>query len=109
MTGINMKINLNIKERLSILQMLPDSGSLSEMIDIMEIIKKVRVEQLEKDEIQYKETNGLISWDISRDKGKDIDFSHEEISILKASVRNLDSNKKITPTNLDVCIKINSL
>ena len=41
-------MKLNVKERVAILQMLPETGSLVEMVDIMEIVKKVRLEEEEK-------------------------------------------------------------
>lgn len=104
-----MKLLLYIKDRLAILQMLPQQGSLQEMVDIMEIIKKIRVEQAEKEEIGYKENNQSISWDITKDKGKEIDFKYEEIAILKNAVKTLDESKRINAANLDICLKINSL
>ena len=48
-------MNLNVQERIAILQMLPQNGSLYEMVDIMEIIKKVRITSEEKDELEWKE------------------------------------------------------
>lgn len=89
--------------------MLPQNGSICEMVDIMEITKKVRINQEEKKEIEYKECNGVISWNVSKDKGKEVEFSYEELSILKVSVKKLDEEKKVNAANLDICLKINSL
>lgn len=102
-------MKLNVKERLAIIQMLPENGSISEMIDIMEIVKKVRLDQEEKNKIQYKEAGNAISWNISLDEGKEVIFKHEELSILKAAVKKLDENKGVNLGNLDICIKINDL
>lgn len=103
----NMK--LNIKERLSILQMLPETGNIMEMVDIMEIIKKIRLSDTEKVDIDYKEANGTISWNINKDSGLDVEFTHDEVSILKNSVKKLDQDKKVNISNLDMCLKINKL
>lgn len=102
-------MNLSVKDRIAIMDMLPQAGSISEMIDIMEIIKKVRLGQEEKTEIEFRESQGSISWNASSDKGKEIEFSFEELSILKAAVKKLDSEKKVNAANLDICLKINSL
>lgn len=102
-------MKLNVKERVAILQMLPETGSLVEMVDIMEIVKKVRLEEEEKNNIEFKETKNSLSWNAFKDLGKDIEFKHEEISILKAAVRRLDEEKGINVSNLDICLKINSL
>lgn len=55
-------MKLNVKERVAILQMLPETGSLVEMVDIMEIVKKVRLEEEEKNNIEFKETKNSLSW-----------------------------------------------
>lgn len=102
-------MKLNVKERLAILQMLPECGSITEMVDMMEIVKKVRITSEEKDAINYKEAGSVITWDINKDLGTDIEFKHEEISILKAAVKKIDEEKKVNMSNLDICLKINSL
>lgn len=102
-------MNLSVKERLSILQMLPQSGSILEMVDIMEIAKKVRLTSEEKDKIEYKEKDASVTWNVAKDEGKEIEFSHEEVTILKSSVKRLDEERKVNPSNLDICLKINSL
>lgn len=91
------------------MQMLPDSGSICDMLDIMEIIKKIRVEQEEKDRVSYCESKGVVTWNVSADTGKEVEFKHEEISILKAAVKKIDEEKKVNMSNLDICLKINSL
>lgn len=102
-------MNLSVQERIAILQMLPQNGSLYEMVDIMEIIKKVRITSEEKDKLEYAEGKGVISWNVNKDLGKEVEFSHDEISILKSAVKKLDEEKKVNAANLDICLKINSL
>lgn len=102
-------MELKIRDRIAIMDMLPKTGSIMEMVDIMGIIKKVRIEQEEKIQLNYKESNGVISWDIEFDKGKSVNFTFEELSILKESVKKLDSEKLVNAANLDICLKINSL
>lgn len=102
-------MKLYVKERLSILQMLPENGSLSEMVDVMEIVKKVRITQEEKTKIEYKETSGSIIWNVTKDEGIDIEFTFEEISVLKSAVARMDKEKKINMSILDVCLRIKNL
>ena len=99
-------MNLNVKDRIAIMDMLPQAGSISEMVDIME---KVRLGQEEKTKIEFRESQGSISWNASSDKGKEIEFSFEELTILKTAVKKLDSEKRVNAANLDICLKINSL
>ena len=46
-------MNLNVKDRIAIMDMIPQAGSISEMVDIMEIVKKVRLGQEEKTKIPH--------------------------------------------------------
>lgn len=102
-------MNLNVKDRVAIMEILPQTGNISEMIDTMEIVKKVRITKEEKDKIGYRELSHSISWDANLDEGKEVEFSFEELSILKAAVRKLDQEKRVNAANLDICLKINSL
>lgn len=102
-------MELKVKDRIAIMDMLPQAGSISEMIDIMEIIKKVRLGQEEKTRIEFRESQGSISWNASLDKGKEIEFSFEELTILKTAVKKLDSEKKVNAANLDICLNISKL
>jgi hypothetical protein len=102
-------MKLYVKERLAMLQMLPENGSLSEMVDVMEIVKKIRITQEERTKIEYKETSGSIVWNISKDEGLDVDFTFEEISVLKDAVSRMDREKKINMSILDVCLRIKNL
>lgn len=102
-------VNLYIKDRLSIIQMLPQNGSIQDMLDVIEIVKKVRVEKEEKELLNLTEGKNGVFWDTTKDKGKEVEFKFEEIDLLKRLVKNLDDEKKVNMTNLDVCLKINSL
>lgn len=100
---------LFIKDRLSIIQMLPQNGNIQDMIDVIEILKKVRVEKEERELLNLVEDKNGVLWDTTKDKGKEIEFKFEEIDLLKRLVKKLDEEKKVNTTNLDVCLKINSL
>lgn len=102
-------MNLKIKDRIAIIQMLPQSGSLSEMVDIMEIVKKSRLTAQEKLDVDFKETANSAMWNIAKDLGVDVNFTLDELSVLKAAVKKLDLEKGITANNLEICLQINSL
>lgn len=102
-------MKLSIKDRMSIVQMLPQSSSLTEMVDILDIVKKVKIYKEEMDRIQYEEMDGRITWNPSLEVELDVELTFEQIKILKESVSRLDREKKVNPSNLDICLKINSL
>lgn len=105
----NMTINLNVRDRLVIISILPQNGSLEEMVEILEIVKKIKFSEEEKQDIKYIQNENKIEWDLDKDLGRDFEFSIDQIKILKDCVKELDKNKKIDLNLLDTCIKINKL
>lgn len=102
-------MKLNIKNRLILLQILPIQGSLSEMVEIMDLAKLVKLSDEEKELIAYTEDNGNITWDSDNDPNKDIPLNSDKIKILKDIINKLDSEKKISIAVLDLALEINKL
>ena len=102
-------MKLNIKNRLILLQILPSQGSLSEMVEIMDLAKLVKLSDEEKELIAYTENNGNITWNSDKDPNKDIPLNSDKIKILKEVINKLDSEKKISIAMLDLALEINKL
>lgn len=101
---------LKIKERLILLQILPTQGSLSEMVEIMDLAKQLKLNDEEKNSVSFNEdSKGNITWDIDKDPNIDITISSDMIKILKETINKLDKDKKITPQLVDLAIKITKL
>ena len=101
---------LNIKDRIILLQLLPTQGSLSEMVDIMDLAKKIKLDDSTKKLISYVEDkNGNISWDIDKDPNIEVELTNDITNILKKVISNLDKDKKITAQMLDLALKISKL
>lgn len=99
-----------IKERLILLQILPTQGSLSEMVEIMDLAKQLKLNDEEKNSVSFNEDGkGNITWDIDKDPNIDITISSDMIKILKETINKLDKDKKITPQLVDLAIKITKL
>lgn len=106
---INIKnintMKLNIKERLMMLELLPEKGALLTMTNKRNIIKKVDFSSEEIETFEIKQTEKGITWK-NEEKPKDVDFNSEELKLLKDSVDELDKNNAITDYLFDLCIKI---
>ena len=99
-----------IKERLILLQILPTQGSLSEMVEIMDLAKQLKLNDEEKNSVSFNEdSKGNITWDIDKDPNIDITISSDMIKILKETINKLDKDKKITPQLVDLAVKITKL
>lgn len=98
-------MKLNIKERLMMLELLPEKGALLTMTNKRNIIKKVDFSSEEIETFEIKQTEKSITWK-NEEKPKDVDFNSEELKLLKDSVDELDKNNAITDYLFDLCIKI---
>lgn len=98
-------MKLNIKERLMMLELLPEKGALLTMTNKRNIIKKVDFSSEEIETFEIKQNEKGITWK-NEEKPKDVDFNSEELKLLKDSVDELDKNNSITDAIFDLCVKI---
>lgn len=103
-------MNLNVKDRVLLLNMLPQNGNLTTMSLIMEIVKKLRLTPDEVDRYEYEETEGGVKINPSKiNEAVEIDFNVSELNLLQEAVRKLDSDNQINLYNVDTCLKIQNL
>lgn len=98
---------LNIKERLMLIGMIPQEGTLSEMVDIYDLVKQLKLSDEEKDIISYKESSLGASWDSTKDPNKDIQLSKDQYKAIKKGIDKLDSQQKINIEQVPLIMKIN--
>lgn len=103
-------MNLTVKDRILLPEILPESGNMVEMILVKSIQQKVTITAKEIDYYKiHVNENGNTTWNGEKDTGTDIKFENSEIEILKSAYNKLDSEKKITSRNFDLCLKLKEL
>ena len=101
-----MKIELSILDRLTLIYILPTTGSIQELVDVMDIIRLVRFTEEEKKAINYKEDNGKVTWNETK---KEVELTFEQLKVIKDTINSLDKEGKITLNILDTCLKFSKL
>lgn len=104
-----MKIELSILDRLTLIYILPTTGSIQELVDVMDIIRLVRFTEEEKKAINYKEDNGKVTWNVDSETKKEVELTFEQLKIIKDTINSLDKEGKITLNILDTCLKFSKL
>ena len=99
-------MKLAIKDRLMILGMLPQEGSLSEMVDIYDLARELKLSDEEKDIVHYEENGNSITWNSQLDPLKDISFSSDQKNIFLKQIDVLDKQKKINLSQIETILKI---
>lgn len=101
---------LNIKKRLLILNLLPKFSTISEQEICREIGKKIELDEetIKKIDLNRDENNHL-KWDVSKEELLQVDFSFDEITLLKKLISELNKKEQVSCENLEICLDINSL
>lgn len=102
-------MKLNVKERLLLLGILPQEGHISQMVDVYELAKELKLNDQEKGQISYIENGSYVKWDNDKDPNKDIEFSSDQIKIVKEAIDNLDKQGKVSIELIPLIQKINGL
>ena len=104
-----MEVQLNVLDRLTLVSILPTTGRLQELVEVLDIVKLVKFNEEEKKSIGYKEVDGKVSWDPSKEVLKMYEFTFEHIKVIKDAINKLDEEGKITLNILDTCLKFSKL
>lgn len=103
-------MKLNIKNRLILLQILPNKGNLSDMVEVMELAKKLKLSDEEKELINYKiDDSNNFYWDPDKDFEKDFELNSDKIKILKDTINKLDEENNISLFLVDLALQIKNL
>ncbi len=105
----NMEVNLNVKDRLTLITILPTQGKITELVEVMDLVRLIRLTEEEKSEINYKEVDGRVLWDATKEAPRDFNISFEQVKIIKDSVKKLDDDGKVNLAILDTCLKFSKL
>lgn len=97
---------LTIKDRLMLIGMLPSEGNLSDMTEIYDLVRALRIEDPEKNYINYREVNGSIVWDADKAKTKEITLTSAQKRIINDAINKLDKNNQIGLNQIETIMKI---
>lgn len=100
------KINLSIKDRIAFDSLMPSQNDILSQILARDIIGKIEITQsdVEKTKLRKREDADGFEWD--KPLNATFKFTQAEMEFLRTQVTRLDTEKKITPDLLELCLKI---
>lgn len=104
-----MKVSLSVRDRLTVIALLPNTGKMTDLVEVLELIKLLKFSDEERQHIKYREEKGKIYWDASAEEIKEYDINFEQIRIVKERIAELDKESKIDLGTLDTCLKFSKL
>ena len=98
-------MKLTIYERFILEEILPDHGTMLQIITMQSIRNKTKitVKDIAKYSIKDNTKTGNIDWDRSIDNGEEFDLDPAEIEFLKNRYKELDERGEITVRILSLC------
>lgn len=104
-------MKLTIYERFILEEILPDHGTMLQIITMQSIRNKTKitVKDIAKYSIKDNTKTGNIDWDKSIDNGEEFELDPAEIEFLKNRYKELDERGEITVRILSLCKKIRDL
>lgn len=102
-------MELNVKERILLLNALPQTGSLTEMRASKALSKSLIISETEKEEFELVEEGGTIKWNAKGEENTYFDLSDAEINVIKDIVMKWDTERLITIHNIELAEKITNL
>lgn len=104
-----MKVELNIKDRLVLVSILPVQGKMADLVEVIDLIRLIKLTDNEKEEIGYKESNGRVLWDVTKETPKEFEINFEQLRIVKESIKKMDDEGKVDLSILNTCLKFSKL
>jgi len=95
------KVVLSVRERLGIGGLLnkkyQQKGlSLETLNHAQKIVEKLTMDEKERKGVELKSENGRLTWDLRKDKGKDVEFSEDQIKFLKEVIQGFSESKEFS-------------
>ncbi|HUW11155.1 MAG TPA: hypothetical protein VM537_15605 [Anaerolineae bacterium] len=98
-----MKFDLGVRERLVLLGILPAEGSLATIRIVRELREALSFSEAEHEDLQMKQVDNQIRWEEGAVPDKKLDIGPKAAEVIRAAIKKLDDEKKLTADHLDLC------
>jgi hypothetical protein len=93
---------LSIKERLTLLGMLPQQGTMQAMKSLRILKEALAFDQEESDRLQVRQDGDMIYWDQEKEEPKSVKIGSVELSLIMDKIKELDDNGEITDMHVEL-------
>lgn len=104
-----MTVTLTVKDRFAVLEMLPQTGTIIDMIISRDLAKKVDFVSSDVESFEMRPTDKGIAWNQDKDLGALFELTQVEADLVKRSIDALDKEGKIKAEYLETCLKFRNL
>lgn len=101
-----MIYNLTIKDRLTILELLPRQGTIIELMLARSIDEKIRLTPDDIAENQLRQTDAGLVWNSKSDNGRPVEISEAELNLIQKQFDYADKQSKFNIDWIDTYNKL---
>lgn len=98
-----MNLKLSLKERFVVPEVLPEAGSIQDLLAVRDVVEKVRIPKEILEKYEEREHPGVYVFPTDE---VDFEFTASEYYVLQESCKKLNDNKQVTNRTLDLCMKV---
>ena len=91
-----MKVGLNVSERLSLMGIMPKEDNFVRLKLIRRLVDKVGLSATEITQFGLKQEGMQVTWNEEGKSDKEMEFEEAEVDLIKAELKKLDEQKKLT-------------
>jgi hypothetical protein len=100
---------LDVKDRLIVIDFLPQQSNLVDQLLARDIRSKVELSQDEMKEVELKSTGTSITWNEAKTLTKEIAFTEAEWDLMKRQMKTASDESRITPDRIDTILKFQKM
>lgn len=86
---------LNVRDRLGVLGVLPKEGDIVTLRIIRKLQEELSFTEKELKDFKIVQSDGRLTWDASKDKGKEIEIGEKANDIIVLALSKLNEQKKL--------------
>lgn len=98
-----MQMPLTVKDRLVLLNILPETGDLTTIRIVRELREALSFSEAEHADLQMVQDGGMVRWVEGAIPDKAVDIGPKAGDTIRAALGKLDKEKKLTADHLDLC------
>jgi len=95
-------MKLSIKDRLIILNVLPNQETYANMLVIRDLTADVGFSKLDHEYFEIVEENGDVSWDPEKEQDKEVPIGITAFELIKKAFKKIDADGGITNDFMDI-------
>jgi hypothetical protein len=101
-------MKLGVKDRIALFGVLPQQGDFVTMTVKHDLSDKLKITQTEIEEFGIKSGEGNLTWDASKEKEIDFEFTELELKLVKDSLEEMNNKKSLNDDTFNLYKKFNA-